>query len=97
MAETPPSNDDYRIAENRAAVEQAEGILMFVHGIDGDHAFHLLRSQSRTSRVKLRLLAEQFINDVSALTFDERLDMQSACTHLLLTAHERVRRDCEGA
>ncbi|WP_235892360.1 ANTAR domain-containing protein [Mycolicibacterium hodleri] len=83
------------IVANRAAIEQAKGILMFVHAIDGVAAFHLLRSQSRTSRIKLRLLAEQFINDVSALTFDERLDLETACSHLLLTAHERVRRGPE--
>ena len=101
MAETPPSDDDGpgysteqvdEIVANRAAIEQAKGVLMFVYGIDSHHAFELLRSQSRTTQVKLRLLAEQLIVDVLGLTLDERRDMPSACTNLLLTVHKRVRR-----
>jgi hypothetical protein len=104
MAETPPSDDDAplfsteqvdEIVANRAAIEQAKGMLMSVYGIDGEHAFELLRSQSRTSQVKLRLLAAQLVNDVVALTSDDRLDMPSACTSLLLTVHERAPRDAE--
>jgi hypothetical protein len=102
MAETPPSDDDAsvfsteqvdEIVANRAAIEQAKGVLMFAHGIDSHHAFELLRSRSRTTQVKLRLLAEQLIIDVLGLTLDERRDMPSACTDLLLTAHKRVCHD----
>jgi hypothetical protein len=104
MAETPPSDDDApeysteqvdEIVANRAAIEQAKGVLMSVYGIDSHDAFELLRSRARTTQVKLRLLAEQLIVDVLGLTLDERCDMASACTNLLLTAHKRVRRDAD--
>jgi hypothetical protein len=104
MAETPPSDDDApeysteqvdEIVANRAAIEQAKGVLMSVYGIDSHDAFELLRSRARTTQVKLRLLAEQLIVDVLGLTLDERRDMASACTNLLLTAHKRVRRDAD--
>jgi hypothetical protein len=101
MAESPPSDDDPRgfyspeqvdeIVGARAAIEQAKGMLMFVYDVDADTAFDMLRRQSRTASVKLRLLAQQLVNDVAALTRDQRTDMHSACSHLLLTVHERVR------
>jgi hypothetical protein len=105
MSELPSSGDDVRqfthdqvdqIVANRAAIEQAKGILMFVYGIDGDQAFELLRMRARRTRLKLRLLAERFVNDVSALTHDERLDIQAACTNLLLTVHKRVDHASDG-
>jgi hypothetical protein len=105
MAEAPLSDDDYapqftteqvdEVVANRAATEQAKGILMSVYGIDSEDAFHLLRARSRESQVKLRLLAAQFVKDVVALTPQERLDMPSACENLLLTAHKRVRRSAD--
>jgi hypothetical protein len=104
MAETPPSDDDAslfsteqvdEIVANRAAIEQAKGVLMSVYGIDSHRAFELLRSRARATQVKLRLLAEQLVVDVSGLTLDERRDMASACTNLLLTVHERLRRDAD--
>jgi hypothetical protein len=107
MAETPPSDTDPpdsfspeqvdEIVASRAAIEQAKGVLMFVYDIDADTAFEILRRQSRTTSIKLRLLAQQLMNDVEALTRDQRLDMQSACSDLLLTAHERVRPTAEGS
>jgi hypothetical protein len=103
MAEAPLSDDDYaplftteqvdQIVANRAAIEQAKGILMSVYGIESEHAFHLLRARSRASQVKLRLLAAQLVKDFVALTPRERLDMPAACEKLLLTVHRRVRRD----
>jgi ANTAR domain len=71
---TSPEQVD-EIVAGRAAIEQAKGVLMFVYGIDSHHAFELLRSRARTTRVKLRLLAEQLIVDVLGLTLDERRDM----------------------
>ena len=47
------------IAEHRAAIEQAKGMLMLIYGIDEDGAFDLLRWLSQEANVKLRLLAEQ--------------------------------------
>lgn len=51
------------IAQNRAGIEQAKGMLMLVYGIDGDAAFDLLKWLSQQSNVKLRLLAEQIAED----------------------------------
>lgn len=84
MAETPPSEDDPpdlyspeqvdEIVASRAAIEQAKGVLMFVYDIDADTALEMLRRQSRTASIKLRLLAQQLMNDVEALTRDQRTD-----------------------
>jgi PAS domain S-box-containing protein len=49
------------IAENRAAIEQAKGMLMVVYGITADAAFELLRWRSQDANVKLRRLAEQVV------------------------------------
>lgn len=107
MAKTPPPGDDDRdvhkfstaqvdeIVANRAAIEQAKGILMFVYGIDSAHAFELLRTRSRSTQIKLCLLAAQLIEDVVALAPHDRLDMPSTCTNLLLTLHKRVRREAD--
>jgi hypothetical protein len=88
MAESPPSDDDPRdfyspeqvdeIVGARAAIEQAKGMLMFVYDVDADTAFDMLRRQSRTASVKLRLLAQQLVNDVAAL--NERICTQRAAT-----------------
>jgi hypothetical protein len=104
MATTPPPGDDDRDVHkfstaqvdeiaNRAAIEQAKGILMFVYGIDSAHAFELLRTRSRNTQIKLCLLAAHLIEDVVALAPHDRLDMPSTCTTLLLTLHKRVRRE----
>jgi hypothetical protein len=105
MAEAPLSDDDYaplftteqvdQIVANRAAIEQAKGILMSVYGIDSYPAFDLLRTRSRSTNVKLYLLAAQLVKDVVALTPRQRLDMPAACENLLLTAHKRVRRSAD--
>jgi fructose-specific component phosphotransferase system IIB-like protein len=55
------------IAENRAAIEQAKGMLMLIYGIDENAAFDLLKWLSQGANVKLRLLAEQICADFRAL------------------------------
>ena len=45
--------------ERLALVEQAEGVLMFVYGLDADGAFGVLKSLSQHHNVELRLVAEQ--------------------------------------
>ena len=79
------------IAENRAAIEQAKGILMLVYRIQSDAAFDLLKWRSQEINVKLRVLAEQLIADVRALNYDETVPARSTFDRLLLTAHKRVR------
>src|SRR4051794_35555469 len=52
------------IVGQRATIEQAKGMLMFVYGIDADAAFEVLRGQSQHHNVKLRLIAEQISKDL---------------------------------
>ena len=53
-----------QIAENRAAIDQANGMLMLAYGIDAQAAFDLLRWRSQQTNAKLRFLAEQLIADL---------------------------------
>lgn len=84
------------IAEHRAAIEQAKGILMLVYRIQSDAAFDLLRWRSQETNVKLRALAEQLIADVRALEYDETVPPRAAFDRLLLTVHKRVRAKAAG-
>jgi PAS domain S-box-containing protein len=79
------------IAENRAAIEQAKGILMLVYRIEADAAFGLLKWRSQETNVKLRVLAEQLMTDVRALEYDEIVPPRPTFDRLLLTVHQRVR------
>ncbi len=79
------------IAEHRAAIEQAKGVLMLVYRIEADAAFDLLKWRSQETNVKLRVLADQLIADVSALEYDEIVPPRSTFDRLLLTVHQRVR------
>jgi len=45
------------IAEARACIEQAKGMLMLIYGMDEPAAFELLKWRSQETNVKLRLLA----------------------------------------
>lgn len=77
------------IAENRAAIEQAKGMLMLIYDIDEDAAFNLLKWLSQEANIKLRLLAEQICADFRGA--GPNFGMQSEFDQLLLTAHHRVR------
>jgi fructose-specific component phosphotransferase system IIB-like protein len=78
------------IAENRATIEQAKGMLMLIYRVDADAAFDLLKWRSQETNVKLRLLAEQLLSDFAELTDEETLPPRPTFDHLLLTAHERL-------
>lgn len=79
------------IAEHRAAIEQAKGILMLVYRIHADAAFDLLKWRSQETNVKLRVLAEQLIADVHAMRYSETVPPRSEFDRMLLTVHQRVR------
>lgn len=81
-----------KIAENRAGIEQAKGMLMLVYGIDADAAFNLLKWLSQEGNIKLRLLAEQLCVDFRSLAATQ-VNSRSPFDHLLLTAHLRAGRD----
>jgi PAS domain S-box-containing protein len=79
------------IAENRAAIEQAKGMLMLIYGIDDSAAFDLLRWLSQEANVKLRLLAEQICADLRAL--GPSVIPHSEFDQLLVTARLRIAGD----
>lgn len=75
--------------ENRAAIEQAKGVLMYVYRVSADQAFRVLQWRSQETNVKLRSLAKQLLNEVTTLTAPAPV-VQSQFDHLLLTVHERI-------
>jgi PAS domain S-box-containing protein len=77
------------ITENRAAIEQAKGMLMAIYGIDESAAFDVLKWRSQETNVKLRLLAEQIAADFVATAQESTLP-RSTHDNLLLTAHRRI-------
>jgi fructose-specific component phosphotransferase system IIB-like protein len=78
------------IAEARSGIEQAKGMLMLVYRITEDSAFDLLKWRSQETNVKLRLLADQIVQDFLELEYDETLPARGTYDRLLLTAHLRV-------
>ncbi len=78
------------IADNRATIEQAKGMLMLIYRISEESAFELLKWRSQESNVKLRVLADQVISDFADLIYEENLPPRGTFDHLLLTAHLRV-------
>jgi ANTAR domain/PAS fold len=78
------------IAESRAAIEQAKGMLMLIYRVDAERAFELLKWRSQESNVKLRRLAEQVSSDFLAVRYDDQLPSRATYDQLLLTAHHRI-------
>lgn len=76
------------IAEQRACIEQAKGMLMLIYGIGETAAFELLKWLSQDANVKLRPLAERICEDFRAAS--QGLISRAEFDHLLLTAHRRV-------
>jgi PAS domain S-box-containing protein len=54
------------IAENRAVIEQAKGVLMAAYGITANRAFEILAWRSQNTNVKIRELASRFMAVISA-------------------------------
>jgi ANTAR domain/PAS fold len=75
--------------ENRAAIEQAKGVLMYVYRISSEQAFRVLQWRSQETNVKLRALAKQLLDEVATLP-SPTPGVQSQFDHVLLTVHERV-------
>jgi ANTAR domain len=78
------------VIQNRAIIEQAKGMLMFVYGIDADGAFDLLRWLSQQNNVKLRLLAERIAQDLTTAAQERPPVNRPAFDELILTAPARV-------
>lgn len=94
-----PDSDDHRqdaitakvaeIAERRAPIEQAKGMLMLIYRIDGTAAFDLLKWLSQENNVKLQLLAQQITTDFASVSEDVKISRERF-DQLLLTAHLRA-------
>ncbi len=80
------------IADSRAAIEKVKGVLSVVYHVPPEAAFDILKWRSQETNVKLRVLAEQLMADFADLGGVERLPPRSVFDHLLLTAHQRVRK-----
>jgi hypothetical protein len=81
--------------DNRAAIEQAKGVLMYVYRVTADQAFRVLQWRSQETNIKLRALARQLLQEVAALT-NASAAAQSQFDHLLLTVHERIADESTG-
>ncbi|QCQ89930.1 GAF and ANTAR domain-containing protein [Rhodococcus sp. SGAir0479] len=55
-----------RALETRAPIEQAKGMLMALHRIDAQQAFEVLRKQSQTTNTRLRDVAADLVEKLSA-------------------------------
>jgi hypothetical protein len=75
--------------ENRAAIEQAKGVVMAVYRVSPDQAFRVLQWRSQETNVKLRTLAKRLIHEVSNMA-PMSAAVQSQFDRLLLTVHERI-------
>ncbi|BBZ49720.1 PAS and ANTAR domain-containing protein [Mycobacterium heidelbergense] len=78
--------------ENRASIEQAKGVLMYVYRVSADQAFRVLQWRSQETNVKLRALAKQLLAEVTTLPSPPAA-AQSQFDHVLLTMHERIPAD----
>jgi PAS domain S-box-containing protein len=81
--------------ENRAAIEQAKGVLMYVYRVSAEQAFRVLQWRSQETNVKLRALARQLLAEVTTLD-GATAALQSQLDHVLLTVHERVPTESAG-
>ncbi|OBH18386.1 ANTAR domain-containing protein [Mycolicibacter terrae] len=70
------------VAESRAVIEQAKGVLMAAYGISAERAFDILVWRSQETNVKVRELAARFLAAMSG-TFPP--DSVSLVDHTLLT------------
>lgn len=75
--------------ENRAAIEQAKGVLMYVYRVSAEQAFRLLQWRSQETNVKLRALARQLLAEVTTL-MPTAAAVQHQFDHVLLTVHHRI-------
>lgn len=76
------------ITENRAAIEQAKGMLMLVYDLDEAAAFDLLKWLSQEANVKLRRLAEQVRTHFRAA--GPTLSSRAEFDQLLLAARDQA-------
>jgi PAS domain S-box-containing protein len=77
------------IAADRAVIEQARGILMYVHNFSARDALSALRWRSQETGLNLRVFCELFVRKVTAANMTPDL-VRRQVDHVLLTTHQRV-------
>jgi hypothetical protein len=77
------------IADKRAPIEQAKGMLMLVYDLDDNAAFELLSWLSQKNNVKLRVLAEHIGATLRATATGAIVD-RTVFDHALMTAADRL-------
>jgi PAS domain S-box-containing protein len=88
------NRDIAEIADTRAVIEQAKGVLMYVYQVDADAAFEVLKWRSHETKFNLCALAEQLLADIRTLGHDDGARSYGSIfefDRLLLTTHERIR------
>ena len=78
------------IAADRAWIERARGILMYVYGFSAGDALSALKWRSQETGLNLRVFCEHFVREVVAANMTPDL-VRREVDHVLLTAHKRVR------
>jgi transcriptional regulator with GAF, ATPase, and Fis domain len=66
-----------RALQTRAPIEQAKGMLMAIHQISADEAFDMLRKQSQGANVPLRIVAANFVQQLSKASAPEADEPQA--------------------
>jgi hypothetical protein len=77
-----------RVEERRAVINQAIGIIMMTYGVSAERAFEVLVWRSQQTNVKLRAIAQQFVDELSQHPMSAGI--REYVDHVLLTAHERI-------
>ena len=70
------------VADARAQIEQAKGVLMAAYGITAEHAFEILVWRSQSTNLKLRDFAARFLMTMAGKA---SADMRTHVDHALLT------------
>ncbi|WP_420749337.1 PAS and ANTAR domain-containing protein [Rhodococcus sp. O3] len=82
------------LAESRAIIEQAKGVLMVVYGISADHAFEILTWRSQETNTKLRALAQRIVDVVTGGAGPKISDSsRNEFDHFLMTMDRTISRD----
>ncbi|GFG76480.1 PAS and ANTAR domain-containing protein [Mycobacterium botniense] len=71
-----------QVADSRARIEQAKGVLMAAYGISAERAFDILVWRSQETNIKVRELAGRFLNAIGG---NMSGDTTSRIDHALLT------------
>ncbi len=75
------------IADSRAEIEQAKGMLMLMYGIGAERAFEVLAWQSQETNIKVRDLARRLVAELRTVEMSPAT--RAAADHVLLTLEQR--------